>query len=84
MRLLRDLSDNGIRHGEEDKLIARDHLIGAEADPSYATSGASLAAGGNELSCPWAHGVVRHGFGRNGVVSETYAQGTLCVELDTG
>ncbi len=38
----------------------------------------------NKLSCPWAHGVVRHGLGRNGVVAKTYAQVTLRVELETG
>ena len=84
MRLLRDLLDIEIRHGEEDKLIARDHLIGAEAEHPYATRGPSLAAKGNELSCPWAHGAVRRGVGRNGVVAETYAQVTLRVELETG
>ncbi len=36
MRLLRDRLDNELRHGEEDKLIARDHLIGAEAEHPYA------------------------------------------------
>ena len=82
MRLLRDLLDNEIRHGEEDKLIARDNLIGAEAEHPYAARGASFAAKGNKLSCPWAHGVVRRGVGRNGVVAKTYAQVTLRVELE--
>jgi hypothetical protein len=50
MRLLRDLLDNEIRHGEEDKPIARDHLIKAEADHPYVARGASLAIEGNESS----------------------------------
>jgi hypothetical protein len=84
MRFLRDLLDNEIRHGEEDKLIACDQLIGAEAEHPYAARGASLAAKGNKLSCPWAHGVVRRGIGRSGIVAKTYAQVTFRVKLETG
>ena len=84
MRLLRDILDNEIRHGEENKLIARDHLIGAETEHPYAARGASLTTESNELTCPWAHGVLRHNVGRNGVVTKTNAQVTLRVELETG
>ncbi len=83
MRLLRDILNNEIWHGEEDKLIARDHLIGAGAEHPSAVRGASLAAKGNKLSCPWAHGVVRRGIGRNGVVAKTYALVTFRVKLET-
>jgi len=72
------------RHGEKDKLNARDHLIGAEAGHSYAAHGASLPDEGNESSCPWAHEVIFHDVGRNGVVAETCAWITLRVELETG
>ena len=84
MRLLRDLLAHEIRHGKENKLIAHDQLIGAEVEQPYAARGASLTTEVNELSCPWAHGIVRHGVGRNGVVAKTYAQVALRVELETG
>jgi hypothetical protein len=50
MHLLRDLLDNEIRHGEVNKLIVRDHLIGAETKHPYAARGASLTTEDNELS----------------------------------
>ncbi len=58
-------------------------MIGAKDEHPYAARGDSLAVEGNKLSCPWAHGDVRHDVARNGVVAETYAHVTLRYELES-
>ncbi len=55
-----------------------------EAEHSNAASGTSLAAEGDEFTCPRAHDVVCDCVGRDDVVAETDSPVALRVELEPG
>jgi len=53
--LLRYLLNNDMRHVCKDKLAARNYLVCTEVEHPYIALGISLAAKGDELTCPWDH-----------------------------